>query len=73
MFQRALPVALHHVGGAHFTLTDGSVRFISENIQHTAHVWSNAASAYDAPNQGAGYGLYQRLYSIADGLTLGEF
>jgi len=62
-----------HVGGAHFLLGDGSVRFITENIQHTAHAWTNLANAYDRPNNGAGYGLYQRLYSISDGYVLGEF
>lgn len=62
-----------HPGGAQFAFVDGSARFISENIQHTATPWVNAANAYDRPNGGANYGLYQRLWSIADGLVLGEF
>jgi len=63
----------NHPGGATFGFADGSVRFISEYIQHTATAWVNAANAFDAPNKGAGYGLYQRLYSINDGLIVGEF
>jgi len=26
-----------HVGGGHFTMADGSVRFISENINYTTY------------------------------------
>jgi len=61
-----------HVGGSQFTMGDGSVRFVSENIQHTGRSW-NAGDPYDAANGGAGYGIYQRLFSRDDGLVIGEF
>jgi prepilin-type N-terminal cleavage/methylation domain-containing protein/prepilin-type processing-associated H-X9-DG protein len=63
----------YHPGGAQFGLADGSVKFVSETIQHTATGWINNANAYDLPNGGAGYGVYQRLFSIKDGLTISNF
>jgi prepilin-type N-terminal cleavage/methylation domain-containing protein/prepilin-type processing-associated H-X9-DG protein len=61
-----------HEGGAHFLLVDGSVRFISENIHHTALVW-DAANPNDLTNNGAGVGLYQRLHGRNDKLPIGDF
>ena len=63
--------ASNHPGGAMFCLADASVRFVSENIQHTATAWGNNGSF--STSQGQPYGIYQRLFSIADGHPLGEF
>jgi hypothetical protein len=44
---------------------------VSQNTQHTATAWS-AKHPY-ATNKGQPYGMYQRLFSISDGLQLAGF
>lgn len=53
----------YHVGGAMFVFIDGSVHFISENIDHTNTNYS--AAVLNGP-----YGTYQRLSGINDGQVL---
>lgn len=56
-----------HAGGAHFTMCDGSVRFISENIE------SNPSPGTTFATWATGNFLYQNLYNINDGNPIGEF
>jgi prepilin-type processing-associated H-X9-DG protein len=58
----------YHVGGAHFLMGDGSVKFISENIDHTDTNFVASPSNLYGP-----YGTYQRLSGINDGQVLGDF
>jgi prepilin-type N-terminal cleavage/methylation domain-containing protein len=55
-----------HVGGAHFLMGDGAVRFVSENIENTV-------TGYTAALVNGPYGLYQRLGAINDGQVVGDF
>jgi len=52
-----------HVGGCHFVMADGAVKFISENIQADPV----------RPSNGAGLYLYQNLYNLNDKQAIGEY
>lgn len=59
-----------HSGGAHFLMTDGAVRFVSENIQHTGY---NRGNFNPGPYDFTQFGTYQRLGSRQDGQPIGDF
>jgi len=50
-----------HTGGVQFVMTDGSVQFISENIDHTPSINATAANS----------GVFQRLMHHGDGRRVG--
>ncbi|QDT55140.1 putative major pilin subunit [Caulifigura coniformis] len=71
-------VSSNHTGGAHTLMGDGAVRFISENIASnpagtstTACVWETAATN-NATFAGVGF-VWQNLFCLKDGQTVGEF
>jgi prepilin-type N-terminal cleavage/methylation domain-containing protein len=84
---RQFAFASRHVGGCHFTLADGSVRFVSENINHTSYHCRNIGTATDChsglpgtpgnpldePINFAKLGIYQRLGTRNDGQVIGDF
>ena len=62
-----------HPGGAQFGMIDGSTHFLVDTIEHTATPWINNNAAFRQSANGAPYGLYQKLYSVADGFVAGGF
>lgn len=59
---RAVPASAH-VGGCHFVMADGAVKFISENIQADPV----------RPSNGAGLYLYQNLFNLNDKQPIGDY
>lgn len=63
----------NHVGGVQVTLGDGSVRFISENIDHELGGGAPGDSAYQRSQTRATDSTYERLLNREDGEPVGEF
>lgn len=61
----------NHVGGAHFVMGDGAVRFISENIDYKKNTVPGACPA--GCNGQWIDSTYERLIGKADGQTIGDF
>lgn len=64
-----------HVGGAHFGMSDGSVRFISDAVDTTSRQLNSStiSDPFDRANGGADYRTWQRLFSRNDQLPIGDF
>lgn len=62
-----------HPGGLNVVLMDGSVRFISENIDSADEADIDAIPSMTGSGRRDVYGIWQALCDINDGLVIGEF
>ena len=65
-----------HTGGAQFVFGDGSVHFLSENIDHSASGYFSAfpyMQGNTAPRNTMPFGTYQRLFAVGDGQAVNPF
>ncbi|MBI1345732.1 DUF1559 domain-containing protein [bacterium] len=64
-----------HVGGAHFLMGDGGVRFISENIDHKPNSIGGATALTPPDHSGAAFidSTFERLLGRNDGQVVGDF
>jgi prepilin-type N-terminal cleavage/methylation domain-containing protein/prepilin-type processing-associated H-X9-DG protein len=65
-------ISSSHPGGAMFAMTDGSVRFVSQNIATNPIAASRSASTNGSDLTGVGF-TYQNLLSRDDGIPVNEF
>jgi prepilin-type N-terminal cleavage/methylation domain-containing protein len=65
----------NHVGGAHFLMGDGAVRFISENVDHKPNSIGPAAALTPPDHSGTAFidSTFERLLGRNDGQVIGDF
>ncbi len=63
----------NHVGGVHFLMGDGAVRFISDNIDHKPNSIGAAAGTGDHSSAAFIDSTFERLLGRSDGQVVGDF